>query len=148
MNKRETQAFINTLIKLRDSLNDEIALTAVEVYPQWRAESEEYKVGQRIQYNGVLYKVLQDHTSQKTWTPMDAPSLFTKVLIPDADVIPEWEQPDSTNPYMIGDQVTHNDYIWTSTVDNNVWEPGVYGWEQGEEADISDSEALNIITGG
>lgn len=130
MNRRETQAFINSLIKLRDSLNDEIALTAIEVYPQWRAEGEEYKVGQRVQYNGTLYKVLTDHTSQEAWTPIDAPSLFAKVLIPDADVIPEWEQPDSTNAYKMGDKVTHNGKTWVSIVDNNIWEPGAYGWEE------------------
>lgn len=130
MNRRETQAFINSLIKLRDSLNDEIALTAVEVYPQWRADGEEYKVGQRIQYNGVLYKVLTDHTSQETWAPTDAPSLFAKVLIPDDNVIPEWEQPDSTNAYKAGDKVTHNGKTWVSVIDNNVWEPGAYGWEE------------------
>jgi chitodextrinase len=128
MNRQETQAFINTLIKLRDSLNDEMALTAVEVYPQWRAEGEEYKVGQRIQYNGTLYKVLTDHTSQEAWTPADAPSLFAKVLIPDADVIPEWEQPDSTNPYMKGDKVTYNGKTYESTVDGNVWAPDAFGW--------------------
>jgi hypothetical protein len=33
MNRQETKAFINTLIKLRDSLNDETALTAIEIYP-------------------------------------------------------------------------------------------------------------------
>lgn len=129
MNRRETQAFINSLIKLRDSLNDETALTAVEVYPQWREEGEEYKAGQRIQYNGVLYKVLIDHTSQRDWAPDVAFSLFAKVLIPDVDVIPEWEQPESTNPYMKGDKVTHNGQTWVSIVDGNVWEPGVYGWE-------------------
>jgi chitodextrinase len=128
MNRRETQAFINSLIKLRDSINDEIALTAVEVYPQWKAEGEEYKVGQRVQYNGVLYKVLTDHTSQEAWTPADAPSLFAKVLIPDADVIPEWEQPDSTNPYMKGDKVTYNGKTYESIIDNNVWAPDAYGW--------------------
>lgn len=130
MTRQETQAFINSLIKLRDSLNDEIALTAVEVYPHWRPEGEGYKVGQRIQYNGTLYKVLIDHTSQETWTPTDAPSLFTKVLIPDDNVIPEWEQPDSTNAYKAGDKVTHNGKTWISIVDNNVWEPGAYGWEE------------------
>lgn len=130
MNRRETQAFINSLIKLRDCVNDETALTAVEVYPQWRAEGEAYKVGQRVQYNGTLYKVLTDHTSQEAWTPVDASSLFTKVLIPNADVIPAWEQPDSTNPYMIGDKVTHNGKTWISVVDNNVWEPGAYGWNE------------------
>jgi hypothetical protein len=30
---------------------------------------------------------------------------------------------------MKGDRVTHNDQTWESTVDNNVWEPGVYGWQ-------------------
>lgn len=129
MNRRETQAFINSLIKLRDSLNDEIALTAVEVYPQWRANGEEYKVGQRLQYNGTLYKVLQDHVSQETWAPDVAPSLFAKVLIPDENKIYDWEQPESTNPYMTGAKVTHNGSTWISTVDNNSWEPGVYGWE-------------------
>lgn len=42
---------------------------------------------------------------QETWTPTVAPSLFAKVLIPDENVIPKWEQPDSTNPYMTEDKV-------------------------------------------
>lgn len=62
--------------------------------------------------------------------PTDAPSLFAKVLIPDTDTIPEWEQPNSTNPYAKGDKVTHNGKTWISTADGNVWEPGVYGWEE------------------
>ena len=44
--------------------------------------------------------------------------------------VPEWEQPDSTNPYAKGDKVTHNGKTWISTADGNVWEPGVYGWEE------------------
>lgn len=62
--------------------------------------------------------------------PTDAPSLFAKVLIPDENVVPAWEQPDSTNPYMVGDKVTHNGGTWVSVVDNNVWEPGTYGWNE------------------
>ena len=76
--------------------------------------------------------MLQAHTSQDGWEPNVAPSLFAKVLIPDPEVIPEWEQPDSTNPYMKGDKVTHNGYTWISDIDNNVWEPGVYGWSMVE----------------
>ena len=45
-------------------------------------------------------------------------------------MIPEWEQPDSTNPYMKGDKVTHGGKTWVSDIDNNVWEPGVYGWSE------------------
>lgn len=59
-----------------------------------------------------------------------AVSLFTKVLIPDENVIPAWEQPDSTNAYMIGDKVSHNGKTWVSNVNNNVWEPSVYGWDE------------------
>lgn len=115
-------------VKLRDMATDEVALQVPNLYPLWAAEIA-YEVGERVLYNDVLYKVLQAHTSQETWTPDVSPSLFAKVLIPDENIIPEWEQPDSTNPYMVGDKVTHNEKTWISTVDNNVWEPGVYGWE-------------------
>lgn len=74
--------------------------------------------------------MLVQHVSQPDWTPAAAPSLFAKVLIPDPEVIPEWEQPDSTNPYHTGDKVRHNEKLWICTVDNNVWEPGVYGWDE------------------
>ena len=61
--------------------------------------------------------------------PTDTPSLWAKVLIPNENIIPAWEQPDSTNPYIKGDKVYHNGQIWVSAMDGNVWEPGVYGWE-------------------
>ena len=115
---------INTL-----EVDDNTALRMVEFYPEW-ANGTAYTVGYKVQYKGTLFKVLQDHTSQDGWEPNNAPSLWAKVLIPDENVIPEWEQPDSTNPYMTGDKVTHNSKTWVSDVDNNVWEPGVYGWTE------------------
>lgn len=121
---RELRAIIEQAAK---SLDDETALQGVELFPKW-SENSEYKTGERLRYNGILYKVLQDHISQSDWTPDVSSSLFSKVLIPDENVIPEWEQPDSTNPYMAGDKVTHNNKTWVSNIDNNVWEPGVYGW--------------------
>lgn len=123
---KQLRALIETLAI---TLDDKTALTGVELFPAWAADTA-YAVGDRVQYNGVLYKVLQDHTSQAGWTPDAAPSLFAKVLIPDTDVIPEWEQPDSTNPYSAGDKVTHNGKTWVSNIDGNVWEPGVYGWNE------------------
>lgn len=116
--------------KAVESLEDEEALEAVTLYPNWSGEGVEYPKDKRIQYNGVLYRVLQTHISQKTWTPEAAPSLFAKVLIPEPSVIPEWEQPGSTNPYMKGDKVSYNGKIWISDIDNNVWAPGVYGWSE------------------
>lgn len=117
---------INTL-----SVDDTTALRMVEFYPAWEAGTD-YAAGFKVQHNGTLYKCLTAHTSQADWTPEAAPSLWAKVLIPDPDVIPAWEQPDSTNPYMQGDKVTHNGKTWASTIDNNVWEPGVYGWVEAE----------------
>lgn len=112
------------------SLNDEDAIEAKELYPQWSGNGISYKVNERVRFQGTLYKVLLAHTSQEAWTPIAAPSLFAKVLIPDENVILEWEQPNSTNPYQIGDKVTHNGKTWENTVANNVWEPGVYGWQE------------------
>jgi chitodextrinase len=99
------------------------------VYPTWKPDVE-YKAGDRVLYNNILYKVVTTHTSQNDWAPIIAPSLFAKVLIPDDNVIPAWEQPDSTNAYATGDKVTHNGKTWISNVDNNVWEPGAYGWSE------------------
>ena len=107
---------------------DEVVLETPQLLPEWKAGIA-YTTGKKIQYGGIVWKVLQDHTSQEGWEPGVAPSLFAEVLIPDPDVIPEWKQPDSTNPYMTGDKVTHNGTTWICTIDNNVWEPGVYGWD-------------------
>ena len=128
MTRAEAEAIVAALVKLRESATDEQALSVRVLYPAWQS-GVDYVTGQRVLHGGVLYKALQDHTSQDDWTPDAAPSLFAKVLIPDAETIPEWEQPDSTNPYSKGDKVTHNGKTWISDIDNNVWEPGVYGWE-------------------
>lgn len=61
---------------------------------------------------------------------LKAQEQIAKVLIPDDDVILQWEQPESTNPYKKGDKVLHKDATWISIIDDNIWEPGVYGWEQ------------------
>ena len=87
--------------KAAASLSDEDALEAVYLFPNWSADWD-YDKDVRVLYDGILYRCLQDHTSQEGWTPIAAPSLWAKVLIPDENVIPEWEQPESTNGYQIG----------------------------------------------
>ena len=130
-------SYLNGAKKLRAAmtsagaiLTDEQALTVSIIYPIWDGNSITYSVGDRVLYNSILYKCLQAHTSQAAWAPTDAPSLWAKVLIPTPGVIPDWEQPSSTNPYSKGDKVKHNGKIWTSDIDGNVWEPGVYGWTE------------------
>lgn len=112
-----------------ESFDDSEAVNWPELYQKW-ASGVAYETGTRVQYDGALYKVLQDHTSQETWTPTDSPSLFSAILPgQDGTDIGEWVQPDSTNPYAKGDRVTHNGKTWESLVDNNVWEPGATGTE-------------------
>ena len=110
------------------SLSDKDALEASNLFPNWEINFI-YAKDDRVRYEGILYKCLQAHTSQENWNPAASPSLWTKVLIPDVNIIPEWEQPDSTNAYMIGDKVTFEGNIYESTIDNNVWAPNVYGWQ-------------------
>lgn len=117
------------IVKASAYLEDSDALDGIELFDAW-AVGVEYAVDDRIRYNEKLYKCLQSHTSQSAWTPTDAPSLWAQVLIPDPEVIPEWAQPESTNPYMKGDKVKHNGKTWICDIDNNVWEPGVYGWTE------------------
>lgn len=120
------------------NLPDADALRVSVLYPVWSVGTE-YAVGERVQHDGALYRVLQAHTSQADWAPDAAVSLFARVLTetPDgpSDTPPEWVQPDSTNPYKKGDRVTHAGKTWVSLIDNNVWEPGA-SWSTGlwEEA--------------
>ncbi len=104
------------------------------MYDEWSADSVEYALDDIRQYNGLLYRCVQAHTSQATWTPEDAASLWTRIADP-AQEWPEWIQPTGAhNAYAQGAKVSHNGKHWISDVDANVWEPGVYGWtEQAEE---------------
>lgn len=114
------------------SVTDSAALKMQDYFPEWSGESVSYGAGDRVTYNGTLYKVLQAHTSQAAWTPDAAPSLFAKVLTSTTGEPLPWEQPGSTNPYMKGDRVTYNGKTYESLIDNNVWSPDAYpaGWKE------------------
>lgn len=116
------------------SLDDATALEAVSLFPNWAPDTA-YTTCTRVRHGGLLYTVLQDHTSQTGWEPGVAPSLFAKVLIPDPEIIPDWEQPDSTNPYQKGDKVRFEGKVYESLIDGNVWSPAAYpaGWRLIEE---------------
>ena len=77
-----------------------------------------------------LYRCLQGHTTQEGWEPNVSPSLWKLAGDPNAEW-PEWSQPiGAMDKYDAGAKVSHNDKHWTSDIDNNVWEPGVYGWTE------------------
>jgi chitodextrinase len=111
------------------SLADDDALDCIELFEHWTTEKA-YVIGDRTYYEGNLYKVLIDHTSHEAYPPDVTVSLYARMLVPDPTIIPDWEQPISTNAYMMGDKVRHVGKVWISTIDYNVYEPGVYGWDE------------------
>ena len=116
-----------------ETLSDAQALQVPMLFDEFDGNGVAYEVGKRIMFEGVLYKVIQAHTSQADWTPTNAPSLFAKVINETIDgSIPEFEQPDSTNPYMKGDKVIFNGKVYESLIDNNVYSPEAYpaGWKE------------------
>lgn len=113
-----------------DELPDSTLEHMAPYMAMWAAATS-YTVGDKVQYQERPYRCLQAHISQEGWEPESAPSLWARIIASeDPDNPLPWEQPDSTNPYMQGDRVTHNGKVWESDVDNNVWEPGVYGWTE------------------
>ena len=116
--------------KAKEIEDDKQAYDVKMLFKDW-VSGEHIEAGQYCMRNGELYRCLSAHDSQDTWEPENAPSIFAKILPGQSGTdIGEWVQPDSTNPYMKGDRVTHNGKTWESDIDNNVWEPGVYGWSE------------------
>jgi hypothetical protein len=115
------------IVKASVSLSDEDALSGVELFPEWES-NKRYEVGDRYRYKMVLYRCVQAHTSQDDWTPDITPALWVVVSL---DEWPEWVQPTGAHDaYNTDDKVSHNGKHWISTVDANIWEPGVYGWRE------------------
>lgn len=110
---------------------DDAALAAPAVlFDEWSANGVAYVKGDIRQHDGLLYRCIQAHTSQSDWTPSAAVSLWTRIADPTQEW-PEWIQPAGAHDaYAKGAKVSHNGKHYVSTADANVWEPGVYGWEE------------------
>lgn len=124
MTRGKAKTLRNLIEQLSITLDDATALTGVELFPPWKLIA--YSVGDRVQYNGTLYKCVQAHTAQSDWTPDATPALWVIVTV---EEWPEWVQPTGAqDAYAKDAKVIHNGERWISNVDANVWEPGVYGW--------------------
>ena len=111
------------------SIDDVTAGEHIDAFAPW-AVSVAYTVGKLRKYGGKLYRCITAHTSQADWTPDAAVSLWSVASDP-AEEYPSWSQPmGAHDAYSAGDKVTHSDKKWTSDLDGNVWEPGVYGWSE------------------
>jgi hypothetical protein len=134
MTKNELEKIVQTrLDEINSSLSamdDSTSLGFITLFPGW-APDISLAVDDRLQYDGKLYRVIQAHTSQEGWEPPNVPALFTEIAKPGE--VPVWKQPTGAqDAYNLDDLVYYpdeNGSIWRSTVDANVWEPGVYGWE-------------------
>lgn len=110
-------------------VDDDIAVSVPELFDHWQS-GKSYAAENRVRYEDTLYKCLTAHDSQDDWTPDVSPSLWVRIDDP-AIEWPDWVQPvGATDAYVQGAKVSHNGKHWTSDVDNNVWEPGVYGWTE------------------
>jgi hypothetical protein len=129
--KQKARELRRKIEKAAVSLDDADAVEVPELYPAWAGNGVRYTAGQRIRDGEKLYRVVQSHTSQPDWPPADTPALFAE--IPKPGEIPVWRQPTGAqDAYMTGDKVyfpNAGDPVYVSTVNNNVWQPGVYGWE-------------------
>lgn len=122
------QQAMDALAEVLPLLTDEQAELVPQAFPEWAAGTA-YAVGQRVRYDGKLYRCVQAHTSQEGWEPATAAALWVRTA-PDGE-IPDWVQPTGAHDaYGMGDKVRHVGKVWESMVDGNVWEPGVYGWSE------------------
>ena len=127
MTRAKAKQLRQLIEQLAVTLDEETALTGVELFQPWSV-GKAYATGDRVQHEGTLYKCVQGHTSQADWTPPATPALWTAVSL---DEYPAWVQPTGAHDaYSKGDKVTHSGKHWASDVDNNTWEPGVYGWTE------------------
>lgn len=110
---------------------DDVAYAQPRVlFEPWSGAGVEYVAGDIRTRGAELYRCLTAHTSQLAWTPEDSPSLWVRIADP-AEEWPKWVQPiGSTDAYAQGAKVSHDGKKWTSDVDANTWEPGVYGWTE------------------
>ena len=78
MTRTKAKQLRQLIEQLAVTLDDETALTGVELFPRWTI-GRAYAVGDRVQYGGILYKCVQAHTSQADWTPDAVPALYTVI---------------------------------------------------------------------
>lgn len=94
-------------------------------------------VGMLVNDGGKTYECIQD-IDVMIWPPAQIPAHFNLVgsdtssgSDEESASVSEWVQPTGAHDaYSQGATVTHNGKTWTSDVDSNVWEPGVYGWTE------------------
>ena len=83
-----------------------------------------YPKGWQVRYGGLTWVSLVDGNAHQ-------PGVSGWRIVTDDDEPAPWQQPSGTHDaYAKGDQVTHEGHVWISSLDNNVYIPGEYGWDK------------------
>lgn len=105
-----------------NGLDDKTALQVAELYPEWQSDKT-YTAKTIVRYQGKLYRVVSDHSSQADWLPDATPAIYSLISL-NADGTVNWIQPvGAHDAYKKGDQVVYNGKTFESLVDGNVCEP-------------------------
>ena len=78
MTRAKAKQLRQLIEQLAVTLDDETALTGVELFPIWTIDRA-YAVGDKVQRNSKLWRCIQAHTSQIGWEPENVASLWTEI---------------------------------------------------------------------
>lgn len=111
---------------MRTDLTDAEAFASKPLFPEWEV-GYDYKKDWIIQYDGSLYRIGQDHTSQKQWTPGSegTTALYSKISISE-EGYETWKEYDGVSGTYAKDQIVidpTDSNLYKSKLDNNVWGP-------------------------
>lgn len=110
-------------------LTDDQAESVTILFPEWEV-GVLYSVGDRRQYNGLLYKCLQAHKSQADWTPDVAVSLWVRTSA--EEWIPWYQPTGAHDAWMRGKKMAYTDgHHYICLVDGTVYPPDIVpnSWE-------------------
>lgn len=126
----QAEAKHNAIVSAGAMLTDAQALEVIDLYDEWAVNKQVY-AGNRIQFEGKLYKVLQDHTTQADWTPDVTPALYVEVGYGYREIKDGMLSTEAFAKGEIGWYKT-KDNLYQSLFDGNVYTPVSYpdGWQK------------------
>lgn len=127
---RKVQAISFVALTEAGNIDVETASAHKDMFEDWKP-TVSYKAGQIRKHNDVLYRVVQDHTSQADWSPSNTLSLYEPIILTE-EGYPVWTKPSGAhNAYNTGDIVDYNGTLYKSLIDGNIYSPDEYapGWE-------------------
>lgn len=109
------------------SLTDKQLISVSSFFQDWET-GHKYTKGEIINYNGNLYRIGQDHTSQSNWLPDSAgvTALYSAIKINKNTGYETWKAWDGVSGIYAKDQIVkdpNDGLLYKSTIANNVWGP-------------------------